>query len=104
MTLVRTEKGKPMDNLARNAMLAKQAGLSYGKWKALQPIVPIVKKKEIPKGWKTCEHCGKIFKTKKAQRFCEVYCRQQAYAKRKVQAKKVSTMRLTQETTTRKEN
>jgi hypothetical protein len=38
-----------MDNLARNAMLAKQSGLSYGKWKAMQPIVEI-KKPEIQEG------------------------------------------------------
>ena len=83
-----------MDNLARNAMLAKQAGLSYGKWKALQPIAPIVKKKEIPAGWKPCEYCGEAFKPKRGQRFCQVHCRQQAYAQREdVRAKKASYMR-----------
>ena len=67
-----------MDRLARNAMLARQAGLSYGKWKALQPIVP-VEKKPIPEGWKECERCGKPFKPGPRQRFCELYCRVQAY-------------------------
>lgn len=94
MTLVRTEKGKPMDSLAKNAMLAKQAGLSYGKWKALQPIVPIVKKTTIPEGWKKCEYCGTHFKPHKGQRFCQVYCRQQAYKQRdEVKAKNASYMR-----------
>lgn len=70
-----------MDNLARNAMLAKQAGMSYGKWKAMQPIVPVVKKK-IPDGWKACEHCGEPFKPKQGQRFCDIGCRNEAYRKR----------------------
>lgn len=62
-----------MDNLARNAMLARQAGMSYGKWKALQPVVVPVKK-EIPEGMKECPHCGKAFKGRKNQRFCNPEC------------------------------
>lgn len=74
-----------MDNLARNCMLAKQAGMSYGKWKALQPIVPYEKKEVIPEGWIKCEYCGNPFKPAPRQRFCEMYCRQQAYAERKLE-------------------
>lgn len=75
-----------MDNLARNAMLARQAGMSYGKWKALQPIVPIEKKK-IPDGWKACEHCGEPFKPKQGQKFCDIYCRTKAYESRQRELK-----------------
>ena len=73
-----------MDRLARNAMLARQAGMSYGKWKALQPVVPIEKvERPLPEGWKTCEQCGKeFFSLRKAQRFCELGCRNEAYAER----------------------
>ena len=72
-----------MDRLSRNAMLARQAGMSYGKWKALQPIVPIVKKK-IPDGWKECEGCGKVFKPgDPRQRFCDIGCRNEAYYQRR---------------------
>ena len=69
-----------MDRLARNAMLARQANMSYGKWKAMQPIVE-VDKKAIPEGWRVCEHCGKPFKprTKQKQRYCEFVCQQRAY-------------------------
>lgn len=70
-----------MDRLARNAMLARQAGMTYGKWKALQPIVK-VEEKPIPEGWRKCEHCGKPFKKKHGQRFCDIYCREQAYKQR----------------------
>lgn len=70
-----------MDRLARNAMLAKQAGMSYGKWKALQPIVK-VEEKSVPEGWRKCEHCGEPFKGKSGKRFCDVYCRQKAYEPR----------------------
>lgn len=63
-----------MDNLARNAMLAKQAGMSYGRWKAIQPQQ---KKQEdkIPDGWIQCLNCGKPFKPTPNQKFCEYHCR-----------------------------
>ena len=63
-------------------MLARQAGMSYGKWKALQPVV-ITEARPIPEGWKPCEYCGKPFKPKGGgQRFCDPGCRDQAYEKR----------------------
>jgi hypothetical protein len=68
-----------MDRLARNAMLAKQANMSYGKWKAMQPIVPI-EKKNLPDGRKECPVCGRHFKPqKKQQKYCEPGCRNSAY-------------------------
>lgn len=72
-----------MDRLARNAMLAKQSGLSYGKWKAMQPIVPIAEKEE-PKDLKVCPYCGEKFRqpTKRKQTYCNVICQQQAYYER----------------------
>ena len=66
-----------MDNLARNAMLAKQAGMSYGQWKALQPVVKF--EKTNPEGWATCEYCGKLFRKTKNKRFCDIGCRTDAY-------------------------
>lgn len=70
-----------MDRLALNAMLARQAGMSYGKWKAMQKPIE-VQKEAIPDGWQVCEWCGKPFKpkTKKKQRFCEIGCQKKAYA------------------------
>ena len=66
-----------MDNVIREAMLAKQAGMSYGQWKALQPVVEVEKK--IPDGWIACEWCGKPFAPKNRKRFCEIGCRTDAY-------------------------
>ena len=64
-----------MDNLARNAMLAKQAGMSYGKWKAMQEPAPI-KKQEIPEGWKKCPGCGKAFEPHDVRQiYCDALCR-----------------------------
>lgn len=78
-----------MDNLARNCMLAKQAGMSYGKWKALQPIVPIEKKEVIPEDWKKCEYCGKQYMPyRKSQKYCEMYCQKEAYKEKVRQQKK----------------
>ena len=67
-----------MDRLARNAMLAKQANMSYGQWKALQSETPTEKPKEdvAPEGMRLCEECGKPFKARSNKRFCEYACRQ----------------------------
>ena len=67
-----------MDRLSKQAMLAKQAKMSYGKWKATQEPVKIVKK-EYPADWPLCEHCGKPFKPLQGKRFCDVDCRKEAY-------------------------
>jgi hypothetical protein len=76
-----TAKGEQMDKLAAEAMQAKRMGLSYGKWKAMQPQV-VIEKPEIPDGWKPCEYCGKGFKPIQGKRFCDVYCRTEAYYKK----------------------
>lgn len=67
-----------MDRLARNAMLAKQAGMSYGKWKAMQQPVK-VEDKPLPEGWRKCEYCGEPFKGKQGKKFCDIDCRRKAY-------------------------
>lgn len=72
-----------MDNLARNAFMAKQAGLSYGRWKAMQPIVPVVKKEpEETKKTKVCPWCGEKFvpnRFNSRQKYCNTVCQQTAY-------------------------
>ena len=70
-----------MDNLTKDAMLARQAGMTYGKWKAMQPVEKPAPKK-IPDGWKCCEYCGKLFKGVVNKRFCEPYCRIVSYNER----------------------
>lgn len=70
-----------MDRLARNAMLAKQAGMSYGKWKAMQEPVK-VDENYVPEGWRKCEYCGKAFKKANGKRFCDISCREKAYEPR----------------------
>lgn len=77
-----------MDRLARNAMLARQAGMTYGKWKAMQPVVPIEKKGVIPDHWVRCEECGKAFPPKGSKRFCDLECRRIAYEKTRYDKKK----------------
>ena len=69
-----------MDNLARDAMIAKQRGLSYGQLKAIQEPVKIAPKPEIPEGWKVCKGCGKAFKPNTKQRlYCDITCRTEVY-------------------------
>ena len=70
-----------MDNLARNAMLAKEANMSYGRWKAMQPIVEM-KKPEIPEGAIKCIGCGKVFvPSSPKQKYCDVTCQKYTYNK-----------------------
>lgn len=73
-----------MDRLARNAMLARQANMTYGKWKALQPVLP-VEEMPIPEGWRKCEasDCDVVFKPRGAQRFHDDSCREKENWKRK---------------------
>lgn len=68
-----------MDNLARDAILAKKAGLSYGQWKAMQK--PVVKKeKKAKNGWKKCKGCGKLFEPRNnKQKYCDIVCRDAGY-------------------------
>ena len=77
-----------MDNLARDAMAASNAGMSYGKWKALQenkPIKPSQEKDFYAEFKKKCEWCGTEFMfSRKTQRFCSMHCyHKDYYQKRK---------------------
>lgn len=72
-----------MDNLARDTMLAKQAGLSYGQWKAMNLSTMPKKKAVIPDGFRPCEHCGKPFRRTNGKRFCDIECRNRAYEGKK---------------------
>lgn len=72
-----------MDQLSQDAAAALAAGMTYGKWKALQGERPETEKK-IPEGWQICAHCGKPFKptTWRKQIYCESYCQKSATDKR----------------------
>ena len=63
-----------MDNLAREAMIAREANMSYVKWKSLQKPVPIAKPL-VPEGWKECIGCGDAFCPKNGyQKYCGIDC------------------------------
>ena len=76
-------KQKQPDKLSQDAAEALAAGMSYGKWKGLQPLVKI-EKQEIPEGWKLCAFCGKPFKpkAKSNQKYCDSVCGNRARARR----------------------
>lgn len=76
-------KQKQPDKLAQEVAAARSAGMSYGKWKGLQPRVKI-ETQEIPEGWKCCAYCGKPFKpkTKQKQKYCDSVCGNRARAER----------------------
>ena len=78
-----------MDNLARSAMLAKQKGMSYGRYQALYGK-PVAKQEESTEdvdfvNLRNCQWCGKQFKKKPrtGQKYCSDYCREEAMKQRK---------------------
>ena len=73
-------KNTEPDKLSQESTAALAAGMSYGKWKAMQDPVTIVKKDEIPDGWLVCQLCGQPFKPKHrgVQKYCESECQRQA--------------------------
>jgi hypothetical protein len=81
MISVPTEKGKTMDKLAQEVTTALAAGMSYGKWKAKQPIVkpvekPVEKQAEVDKGiLDNCRWCGKPFNSIHGAKYCCDECR-----------------------------
>lgn len=72
---------KKYDKLAQEVAQALACNMSYGKWKAKQPVAK-VEEKPIPEGWRKCEYCGEIFRNKNGKRFCDIYCRTEAYKPR----------------------
>lgn len=72
------------NRLDRDIVSAIRAGMSYGKWKAMQNPVTITPVQAIPEGWLVCVWCGKPYKpkTKRKQLFCEANCQQEEYRAR----------------------
>lgn len=77
-----------MDKLSSDARKARAAGMSYGQWKATQPIVKALPRK-IPGGYRVqvCEHCGCEFMVsgERKRKFCSDDCRMRTYEKRQQQ-------------------
>lgn len=71
---------KKVDKLAQDVAKADAAGMSYGKWKAMQQEEKKIQPDELPKGWKICPNCGMRFKSGRGKIFCDDVCRRQAYA------------------------
>ena len=79
------KKKKEMDNLAKDAAAALAAGMSYGKWKAMQAYEQSKKQTTEPEpGWKVCKHCGKFFKPRsyRPQIYCDYDCQHDAARQR----------------------
>ena len=72
-----------MDALTRDALAARAAGMSYGKYKSLQPpaSAPAKEEKKTEKQGKynkTCALCGAEFIAVRVnQKYCGDYCRNQ---------------------------
>lgn len=78
-------KNNEPDKLGQEVSKAIAAGMSYGKWKAMQPIVPVAPKKPA-EGHKeyTCKHCGCTFirYDERPAKYCGDRCRKAAEKER----------------------
>ena len=72
-------KKKEMDQLTKDCIEARKAGLSYGKWKAMQPPREMKPKQKAEKpSNKRCRVCGKeIPMTSKRMVYCSDECGKQ---------------------------
>lgn len=73
-----------MDNLTMNAIQCKAAGVSYGQWKAMNPVTKAIEIDECLVE-KSCAYCGKQFKTKNKRKVfcCEECCHNAQLAKQR---------------------
>ena len=69
-------KKKP-DKLSQEVSMALAAGMSYGKWKAMQTPTVIEKPKPKARAMQVCEHCGSEFPVfdNRKRRYCSDMCR-----------------------------
>ncbi len=81
-------KKKEPDKLSLDMIECEKAGYGchYGAWKATQerPVKVEPTPDALPEGWMICYYCGKPFelKTKRARKYCEYYCQQEAQKER----------------------
>lgn len=83
-----------MDNLAKDAFMAKKNGMSYGQYMAMFKPKADPKKKPILKegvSRHTCQQCGKEFiqYDKRRRLYCSPYCKQNASYRLKKEKEKV---------------
>ena len=78
-------KKKEPDKLAQDAAAALAAGMSYGKWKAMQNPVKIEKPKLDEKEIILCLNCGAQVKqcTNHSRKYCGPYCAREYNRKKK---------------------
>ena len=75
-----------MDQLTLDCIAARKAGMTYGKWKALQPaVVPVAgvesEPEEVPKrAVRTCQVCGREVPTimHGGVKYCSIDCKYEA--------------------------
>ena len=79
-----------MDQLTLDCIAARKAGMTYGKWKALQPRVEVVmpeqevEEPEVEKGIpkQLCRTCGKEIVGHANRRYCNDDCRYEEIKRR----------------------
>ena len=78
------------DKLSHEVNMALAAGMSYGKWKAMQ--TPVVVEKPVPKvkAMQVCDECGAEFPVydNRTRKFCSEKCRLAKNARHKYEWRK----------------
>jgi hypothetical protein len=77
-------KMRTPDKLDRESKMATDAGMSYGKWKALHPDIYVAVDLDSPPDprERKCLYCGNPFLSFRNKKYCDIYCQQRAGAER----------------------
>lgn len=77
-----------VDRLTQDCIAAEKAGMSYGKWKALHyvpPVVVVIPQQEVqepeikkPAVKRLCLTCGKEIRGHKNRQYCDYNCKYEA--------------------------
>lgn len=77
------KKKKELDKLSQDVAAATAAGLSYGHYMAVKEKLPT----QPAEGLKACKYCGKLFKPRTTQVYCNDNCQYLARLEKKRKVK-----------------
>lgn len=91
--MTKSRKDNKSDQLAIDAAAARAAGLSYSKWRAMQPQTP--REQKTPKDFyirRLCLECGAEFivNSSRTKKYCSEECKRRAYKRKNREGEKAA--------------